>query len=123
MAPSTFTYIMNVPRDAEQVRNADGYFDELSNVEPFELTEKEYTYLRHYNGMFDEFDKQFNLIIMECEEDRIEANDIGKALEIALTYSKKATTEIEIAAVNKVLTALRFAKERGTFLEFDNSIK
>ncbi len=120
MIHSRFTYIMNVPRDAEQVRNADGYFEEMSNVEPFELTKDEYDYLRVYNGMFDVFDEKFGTIIEECEEERIEAKDIGEALEVASEYAKKAKSEMELNAVNKVITALKVAKERGVFLEFDN---
>lgn len=117
---SSFLYFMHVPRDAEQVRNADGYFEEMSNVETFELTQEEFDYLDFTNRMFKAFDKEFNLIIMECEEDTIEAEDINKALEIAIKYSQKASTEMELSAVNKVITALKFAKERGTILEFDN---
>ncbi|MDO5576287.1 MAG: hypothetical protein Q4F84_04350 [Fibrobacter sp.] len=117
---SGFVYLMHVPRDAEQVRNADGYAEEMSNVETFELTQEEFDYLDFTNRMFKAFDKEFNLIIMECEEDTIEAEDIDKALDIALEYAKKASSAMELSAVNKVLAALRFAKERGTFLEFDN---
>ena len=111
---------MHVPRDAEQVRNADGYAEEMSNVETFELSKEEFDYLNYVNRMLVAFDKEFNLFIMECEEDTIEAEDIDKALDIALEYAKKASSEMELSAVNKVLAALRFAKERGTFLEFDN---
>ena len=119
MNNSEIDYIMNVPRDAEQVRNADGYFEEMSNVEPFELTQEEYDYLLVYNGMFDVFDARFGTIIDEYEEERIEAKDIGEALEVASEYAKKAKKEMELSAVNKVITALKIAKERGVFLEFD----
>lgn len=113
---SSFLYFMYVPRNAEQVWNADGYFEEMSNVETFEWSQEEFDYLDFTNRMFKVFDQEFNLTIMECEEDTIEAEDINKALEIAIKYSQKASTEIELSAVNKVITTLKFAKDRGTFL-------
>lgn len=65
---SCFLRFMKVPRDAEQVRNMNSYFDEMSNVEFIGLTKKEFDYLDYVNHMFVAFDKQFNLFIMNAKK-------------------------------------------------------
>ena len=62
--------------------------------------------------LFCQFDKPFNTIIDEYEEDEIAADKIQPAIEMTEAYAAEASPEIK-ASTEKLLVVLRRAKELG----------
>lgn len=118
-----FTHQILVPDNAEKVRQADGYFDELSDAAVFSFTQDEYDLLRRNGGLFDIFDRRFGTIIDDCEEDRILEADIDKALKYTCEFLSGISDPAECAAVTRVREALQYAKDCSVFCEFVNGLE
>ncbi len=114
-----FVYYLNVPINDSGISEFEGYSEEMPNVRTFELTEKEYLFLKRPNGLFQKFDTEFGTIIDVCEEERLAFENLPKAIEYTEKAIKKASQEIEISALSKVKDSLTLAKESGTFWEID----
>lgn len=120
MSTLYFTHSIVVPNDAAKVALADGYYEEIADVKEFALTQDEYDILRKNKGLFDVYDQNFGTIIDDCEEDRIEASDIYKAINLTEKFISKIRDEDEKSAATKVYMALQYAQEKGVFCEFVN---
>lgn len=118
-----FTHKVIVPKNAEIVRNADGYFESLADASEFVFSQEEYDALRKSGGVYDSFDKTFGTIIADCEEDRIEATDIERAWNTVKLFLEKTTDTTEATALQKLEEALLVAKERRVFCELVSGIK
>jgi len=112
-----FTHRIIVPNVKEVVDNAVGYFDELSNVKTFDLSQEEFDDLRKEGGLFDAFDEAFGTIIDDCEEDRIESNEIPQAISVVENFIEEGTCG---SGVQIVWQSLKYAEERGVFWEIIN---
>lgn len=107
-------YYVVVPRSQD---------DEWSDMIDFdandsrEFSSEEYRELRFSSGVYDEFDKKFETIIDDCEEDEIGRNDIKKAIKIVKDYlDKNASSQ----ACKKLLKCLEDAADRGVGVCFIN---
>ena len=114
-----FIYYVNVPLNDSGIEEFESCAEEMPNVYTEELSEEEYKVLRKPNGLFQLFDQTFGIIIDVCEEERIEKNQVEKAIELAENRLKKIKNPIEISAINKMLQALIVARESETFCEID----
>jgi hypothetical protein len=97
----------------------ESYDDEMQNVKTFELSEEEYGLLRKKGGLFDRFDAELGTIISLCEEERIEYENLDKAIELVKKYCKKHLEEKEAKACEMILESLNEASKSGTFWEID----
>ncbi len=116
-----FVYFINVPLNKDGMNEFELYEDEMPNVKTFELTEEDYNVLRKPNGLFSKIDGEVGTIIDICEEERIEIENIPKAIAIVKKYKSK--DENEKNACKIVLESLQLAYESQTFWEIDIYLK
>ncbi len=113
-----FVYYMNVPVNEKGIEEFESYDEEMANVKTFELTKKEYLSLRTGKDcLFNKIDEKFGTIIDECEEERIEFDNLAEAYELVSSHIPK--TETEKTACAKVSESLKFAIDSKTFWEID----
>lgn len=113
------THTIYVPNNKAQIAKASGYKEELSDVTTYQLSEEGYESLREAEGLFDLFDRTFGTMIDDFEEDRIESQDIAKAIEITRIFLD-AHEDKGVSGVWKVLESLEYAKNVDIFWEIVN---
>ena len=114
-----FTHKIVVPNTKETVDNTDGYFEELSDVKVFTLSQEEFDDLRKDGGLFDAVDEAFGTIIDDCEEDRIESIQVPQAISIVEEFFEKGDSAVA-SGLQTVHQSLKYAEERGVFWEIIN---
>ena len=118
-----FIYYILVPNDAQKVARANSYDEELEDTKRFDLSKDEFDILYRVNGYFDIIDNNCGTIIAAGEEERIEPEDMDKALKLTDDFLSKSTDEAEKAAVLKVREALQYAKDKGVFCEIIGGVE
>ena len=95
------------------------YMDYLDNPSP---NIKEFFFPYRYNDylfhLYLDFNKEFNIIIDDCEDERIKKEDVPKALEMAIAFKDNATDDDTKEAASKLIEILSFAKEHNSLVEF-----
>ena len=106
----THHYFLSIPLN---VRDLNVLEEEISwediKFEEFEIDSND------YNNLFDlfcQYDKPFDILIDEYEEEIIPASGVQLAIEMAERYAAGATPEVK-ASIEKLLAVLRRAKELG----------
>ena len=102
-------YILAIPLNIESLDGPGDLeipFDEIQ-FEDFFITKGDYENLF---DLFTEFNKAFNIIIDEYEEEIIPAGQINSAITLSEQYFQDNSQEIK-ASTEKLLVALRRAKE------------
>ncbi len=112
-------YYINVPLNEKGVIEFEQNDDNMPNVKSYNLTEDEYIALRKKGGLFDKFDDSFGTIIDICEEERINLEDIPKAIMIVEKYKQKTRDSITLEGAYKILESLNVALQSKTFWEID----
>lgn len=108
-------YVLSIPLNIASLDNIpEGMLWEEIKFEDYQITQADYENLF---GLFCQFDKPFDIIIDEYEEEEIPADKIQTAIEMTETYASKSSIEIK-ASTEKLLVALKRAKELGKPLEF-----
>lgn len=103
-------YYLSIPLNINDLNNIEeGVLWEDIKFEEYEITKFDYDNL--FN-LFCQFDKPFNIIIDEYEEEIILAPHIQKAIEMTEQYAEKASLEIKNSA-KKFLAVLKRANELG----------
>ena len=119
MQKFVLTHRIYVPSVNDSFSKANSYYQELQNAEVFDLSQDEYNTLRKTGGLFDSYDSAFGTLIDDCEEDRIEEDQVSQAIRITTDYLSKATAN-EMPAVSKILDSLKLASKNGVFWEIVN---
>ena len=117
-----FLYYINVPLNRLGIQEFENYQEGMPNVRTFKLSELEYNQLRKQNGLFDKFHKAFGIIIARCEDERLNLEDIPRAIRIAENQLKKAADEAEVYGCQTILYSLRTALEAQTFWDINVSL-
>ena len=95
------------------------YMDYIDNPSP---NIKEFFFPYSYNEflfrLYLDFNKEFNIIIDDCENERMKKEDVPKALEMATAFKEKANDNATKEAASKIIEILTFAKEHGSLVEF-----
>ena len=108
-------YVLSIPLNVDDLDNIPvGLLWEDIKFEEHEITKDDYNNLFQ---LFCQFDKPFDIIIDEYEEEEIPADKIQMAIEMTEAYISKASAETKTSA-NKLLAALVRAKELGKPIEF-----
>jgi len=77
-----------------------------------------YKYNRLLFHLYLEFNKEFNIIIDNCENERMKKEHILKALEMATSFKEISKDEDTKESADKIIEILSFAKEHNSFVEF-----
>lgn len=106
-------YMLSIPLNVRDLNTIEIPWEEIQ-FEDYQITQIDYANLF---GLFCQFDKPFDIIIDEYEEEELPADKIQTAIEMTEKYASKSPTEIK-ASTEKLLVALKRAKELGKPLEF-----
>lgn len=109
---ATHHYMLSIPLNVRDLNTIEIPWEEIQ-FEDYQITQADYENLF---ALFCQFDKPFDIIIDEYEEEEIPADKIQTAIEMAETYASKSPIEIK-ASTEKLLVALNRAKELGKPLE------
>lgn len=90
-------------------------FTQNMYVEDLTLSEAESVYM----SVISKFNDEFDLLIGYFEEETLPNKNLDRAIEIVEEVQKTAETDLVKSASNKFLSALRKAKECGTYVELD----
>ena len=108
----------HVPANEEGEKEME-YLDYIDNPSPnikeFYLPEKQNDLIFR---LYLDFDDEFNILIDNCESERMKKEDVPKALEMALAFKEKQTDEAAKEACDKIIEVLTFAKEHNSMVEF-----
>jgi len=95
------------------------YMDYIDNPSP---NIKEFFFPYEWNELlfhlYLEFNKTFNIIIDDCEDERMKKENVPKALEMAIRFKENATDGKTKEATEKLIEILTFAKEHNSMVEF-----
>lgn len=92
------------------------YLDTPSpNIRKFSFPYKYNNYLLH---LYFDFNKEFNIIIDDCENERMKREDVPKALEMTIAFKENANDNETKEAALKLIEILSFAKEHNSLVEF-----
>ena len=98
-----------------EMKNMD-YLDNPSpNIREFFFPYKYNNFLFH---LYLDYNKAFNIIIDDCEDERMKKEDVPKALEMAIAFRENAADESTKEAASKLIEILSFAKEHNSLVEF-----
>jgi len=86
-----------------------------SNIQAFFLPKKRNDFLF---WLYEDFNKVFNLLIDDHEDERMKKEDVPKALEMALAFKAKQTGDEAKESCDKIIEVLTFAKEHNSMVEF-----
>ena len=109
-------YYIQVPLNAEGLKELDSCDEELKNVQTFELSELETDNLM---DLFHKFNSSFDLLIDRYENERLPSNNVSNALVIANDYLKIMKHSLEINATRRVIEALNLAEKLNMPIDFD----
>ena len=103
-------YILSIPLNIDDLDNIEeGILWENIQFEEYQISKEDFDNLF---DLFCKFDKPFDIIIDEYEEEIIPATGIQTAIEITEDYATTASAGVK-ASAEKLLVALRRAKELG----------
>ncbi len=103
-------FILSIPLNVDDLDNIDeGLLWEDIKFEEYQISKEDYDNL--FN-LFCQFDKPFDIIIDEYEEEIIPASGVQTAIDMTENYAENAPENIKSSA-EKLLVALRRAKELG----------
>ena len=103
-------YHLSIPLNVDSLDDIpEGVLWEDVKFEEYQISKADYDNLF---DLFCQYDKPFNTIIAEYEEDEIAADKIQPAIEMTEAYAAEASPEIK-ASTEKLLVVLRRAKELG----------
>lgn len=92
------------------------YIDNPSpNIKEFFLINKQNDLL---SRLYTNFNNEFNIIIDDCENERMKKEDVPKALEMAISFKNNASDDKTKEATSKLIEILTFAKEHNSLVEF-----
>ena len=95
------------------------YMDYLDTPSP---NIREFSFPYRYNKfllhLYFDFNKEFNIIIDDCENERMKKEDVPKALEMAIAFKENANDDKTKEAASKLIEILSFAKEHNSLVEF-----
>ena len=113
-----FWACFHVPANEEGEKEME-YLDYIDNPSPnikeFDMPYKQNAFLF---WLYEDFNKEFNLLIDDHEDERMKKEDVPKALEMALAFKEKQTDEAAKEACDKIIEVLTFAKEHNSMVEF-----
>lgn len=108
----------HVPMNEEGAKEME-YMDYIDTPSP---NIKEFYFPYVWNDLlfhlYLEFNKAFNIIIDDCENECIKKEDVPKALEMAIDFKEKSSDEKTKEAADKIIEILTFAKEHNSMVEF-----
>lgn len=108
-------YHLSIPLNVDNLDDIpEGVLWEDIKFEEYPLSKEDYDNLF---DLFCQFDKPFDAIIDEYEEEQIAADKIQPAIEMAEAYAVKASPGVK-ASTEKLLIVLRRAKELGKQILF-----
>ena len=103
-------YHLSIPLNVDSLDDIpEGVLWEDIKFEEYQISKEDYDNLF---DLFCQFDRPFNTIIDEYEEDEIAADKIQPAIEMTEAYAAKAPREVK-ASSEKLLVVLRRAKDLG----------
>ena len=111
---NTHNYLLSIPLNIDDLNHIpEGVLWEDSKFEDFMITKGDYDNL--FN-LFYRFNKCFDILIDEYEEEEISSDKIQSAIEMTEMYAANASADVK-ASAEKLLVALRRAKELNKPLE------
>lgn len=103
-------YMLSIPLNVKDLDNIEECIPwEEIKFEEYRITKEDFNNLYK---LFCEFDKPFDILIDEYEEEIIPASGIQTAIQMTLDFAATASSEVKESA-NKLLCALNRAKELG----------
>ncbi len=104
-----------VPRTREAMDAWVPGITDYARYEHFEVTNGANNLLQQLYNMFN---KEFNIIIDNCEDEKLSFMDLPKALSMVETFNNSDSTELSIV-LDKLRSAIKLAMFYGTCLYFD----
>ena len=103
-----------IPKNKQGDKELEQGVENEENTVFITLSEEEDDSLFH---VYNDLNKELDIIIDTYEEEYIYAKDASKALKIVRKYTKEPESELQASALEKLIAALEAAIEYDTFLE------
>ncbi len=107
---NTHRFIIGIPTNVSALNDLEssGLTWEEIRWEDFEISPSDYARLF---ALFTDFNRAFDIIIDEYEEEVIPADRIGEAISLTEAYRRRSKNESVVQSADKLLAALTRAKD------------
>lgn len=104
---------LNIPLNEKGVYELENSMEDWKNVYTVHLDKEDYLEL---NDLFDQFNRNFDILIDFCEEERLENKYLSDAVQMTKKYAEKRPTSKE--SCKKLESALEKGLESGYYVSF-----